>query len=116
MLLKLVYYSLFHQIRIWWRTYGKRMKHISVGLRMDGTIDLDMLDDVDDSDDDDENEDGEVSKSSSWNCNNLSIAEAEFTIEELQNAVKRARARGFPKPLPPKAPIYPSAEYDKLEP
>ena len=55
-------------------------KGIVVGIRRDGTIDVDM-EDYDDS---------------GWNFNNLSLVEAEFLYTELGRAISRQKERGFP--------------------
>lgn len=72
------------------------LKGLSVGTRMDGTVDVDVhRDDEDDG----------------WNTNNLSLEEAEFLRDELTRAIDRQRERGFPKPgakvLPLPAPVSP---------
>lgn len=61
------------------------VRGISVGARMDGTVDVDIRDD-----------DGEL-----WNTNNLKLEEAEFLHEELGRVIARQRERGFPKAAPP---------------
>lgn len=59
------------------------LKGLSVGTRMDGTVDVDIhRDDEDDG----------------WNANNISLAEAEFLRDELSRAIDRQRERGFPRP------------------
>jgi len=59
------------------------MRGISVGTRMDGTVDVDVADD----------EDG-------WSYSNLGVEEAEFLRDELTRAIERQRARGYPRPGP----------------
>ncbi len=58
------------------------MRGISVGTRMDGTVDVDVENDDD-----------------GWNYSNLELAEAEFLRDELTRAIERQRARGYPKAL-----------------
>lgn len=58
------------------------LKGLSVGTRMDGTVDVDIHKDEDDG----------------WNLNNVSLAEAEFLRDELTRAIDRQKERGFPKP------------------
>ena len=63
------------------------LKGLSVGARMDGSVDVDV-----------EDEEG-------WNTSNLGLPEAEFLHEELGRAIARQKERGFPKlPEPPKLP------------
>lgn len=61
-------------------------KGIVVGVRRDGTVDVDMQDD------------------NEWNFNNLSIAEAEFLYTELGRAIARQKERGFPRGEPAQLP------------
>jgi hypothetical protein len=71
-------------------------KALSVGTRMDGSIDVDIA-----KEDDEE---------SGWNLSNLELQEAEFLHEELGRAIARQKGRGFPKPPPPeKLPELPAA-------
>jgi len=70
--LKLWYYKVLAFI------YGGTMaKEVSVGIRLDGSLDVDFQDEED----------------STWNLNNVSIEKAEFLIEELTHAITRARPR-----------------------
>jgi hypothetical protein len=55
------------------------MTEITVGTRINGTIDIDFCD--------------TDSGKAEWNYNNVSVEQAEFIIEELQNAITRARPR-----------------------
>lgn len=64
------------------------LKGMSVGVRLDGSIDLEIAREEDD-------EDG-------WNFSNVSLEEAEFLHDELGRAIARQRERGFPKPEPAK--------------
>lgn len=59
------------------------LKGLSVGARMDGTVDVDIRRDDED--------DG-------WNTNNIDLSEAEFLRDELTRVIERQRQRGFPKP------------------
>ncbi len=73
------------------------LRGLSVGTRMDGTVDVDI-----------ENGDPDDTPGR-WNTNNLSLAEAEFLRDELTRALERQRSRGFPTPeapelLPPTEP------------
>lgn len=72
------------------------LKGLSVGTRMDGTVDVDIHKDDED--------DG-------WNTNNVTLAEAEFLRDELTRAIDRQRERGFPRPeakvLPLPSPVTP---------
>jgi len=72
-----------HRIVIWWRLLGrKHMLNIAVGIRNDGTVDLDLV------------EEPEKDKPEpDWQFNNLSIEETEFLVQELTHALERARAR-----------------------
>lgn len=60
------------------------LKGISVGVRMDGSVDVEIAKE-------DEEEDG-------WNFSNLGLEEAEFLHFELGRAISRQKERGFPKP------------------
>lgn len=64
---------------------GKRA--VSVGARMDGTVDVDIGP-----------EDGE--DSGSWNLSHLELDQAEFLYEELGRVIARQKERGFPKTPP----------------
>jgi len=58
------------------------MLNIAVGIRNDGTVDLDLV------------EEPEKDKPEpDWQFNNLSIEETEFLVQELTHALERARAR-----------------------
>lgn len=57
------------------RTIVAETKDVCVGIRSDGSIDLDLCD---------EGSDG-------WDCHNLTIKDAEFIVEHLNDAVTRAR-------------------------
>ena len=59
---------------------------IAIGIRMDGTIDIDIQADEKD-------EDG----TKPWAMSNLSLQRAEFLYEELGRAMKRQHERGYPK-------------------
>jgi hypothetical protein len=65
------------------------LKGLSVGTRMDGTVDVDLHRDEDDG---------------GWNANNLCLEEAEFLRDELTRAIERQRERGFPKAEAPALP------------
>lgn len=67
------------------------LKGISVGTRMDGSIDVDV-----------ENE--READGSSWSLSNLNLEEAEFLHDELGRAIERQKSRGFPKPTAPTLP------------
>lgn len=68
------------------------MTNVCVGVRSDGTIDLDLAS-------------AEEDERDGWNFNNLSVEEGEFLLEELTHAVARAKARravlDARKPPPP---------------
>lgn len=74
------------------------MTSISVGLRNDGSIDVDMAEAKDDGTEGD------------WTFSNVNLEEAEFLRDELDDAIKRAKAKGLPKPKPPPEPEKPSAD------
>lgn len=80
--------------RIWDERRCRKMgieNGLSVGIRMDGSIDIDLVD-----------------EGGGWNLNNLDLASAEFLHEELGLAIARQKKRGFPKPEEPKLPETPS--------
>ena len=96
-------YSLFKRIlhrryktaQVWWRTRGKTgmAADISVGVRKDQTIDVDI---------------GDGSREGGdWNFNNLTLDEAQFLREELENAINRVKARQ-PRPEPAQLPLLPT--------
>ena len=74
---------------------GKRA--VSVGARMDGTVDVDIGP-----------EDGQ---DDGWSLSHLELDQAEFLYEELGRVIARQKERGFPKPdvkaLPVPPPVSP---------
>jgi hypothetical protein len=72
------------------------IRGMSVGVRMDGSVDVEIAD---------EDEDG-----GGWNFSNLELSEAEYLHEELGRAIARQKERGFPKPvLPEPTPAPPTS-------
>jgi len=70
------------------------LKALSVGTRMDGSIDVDI--------------EKESDEKSGWSTSNLELQEAEFLHEELGRAIARQKDRGFPKPSQEKLPELPA--------
>lgn len=62
------------------------MTSISVGLRNDGSIDVDMAAKTEGGEEED------------WTFHNVTLEEAQFLMDELGEAIKRAKAKGLPKP------------------
>lgn len=78
------------------------MTAISVGLRNDGTLDVDMAPKpTADADED-------------WTFHNIDLEEAAFLRDELDDAIKRAKAKGLPKP--PELPAKTEDDMDLLKP
>ena len=69
------------------------LKGMSVGVRLDGTIDLDVANEGD--------EEG-------WSLSNVSLEEAKFLHAELGRAIARQTERGFPKAPAEEAPGLPA--------
>lgn len=64
---------------------GKRA--VSVGARMDGSVDVDIGPDEED-------------KDGQWSLSHVQLDEAEFLYEELGRVIARQKERGYPKPEP----------------
>ena len=67
--------------------------NVSVGVRLDGSIDIDIQDE----------------SSSTWCMSNIDLAEAEFLYEELGLAIKRQHSRGFSRPVVALVPVDPKS-------